>query len=322
MPIVSITSDVSSLTLTAVGEYPVPLDRLWRAWTDPRQMEQFWGPPSWPATFTRHDVRDGGRSDYFMTGPNGEMSYGYWEYVRVVPLELIDVRDGFSHPDGTPNDELPVSQMRMTFETTSSGSRFAMVSTFDNVEAMQTLLDMGMIEGLESAVGQLDDVLADLRESTRKTEVELVGSDQARITRLVRGTLPQVWRAHHEPDLVRQWMRGPEGWTMPVCEVATEVGQTYRYEWEQVGGDARFAFTGELLEVEPPRRSVTTEMMVGMEGPPTTNELILVPKPGGHTLVTLTITYPSTELRETILATGMDEGMEASYARLDELEIR
>ena len=83
MPIVSISSDPASLTLTAIGEYPVPVKRLWAAWTDPRQLERFWGPPQWPATFTRHDLREGGRADYHMTGPAGEVSRGWWVFERV-----------------------------------------------------------------------------------------------------------------------------------------------------------------------------------------------------------------------------------------------
>ena len=69
MPVQSIAPDLDTLTLTAIGEYPVPVARLWEAWADPRQLERFWGPPGWPATFTRHDLAVGGRSEYHMTGP-------------------------------------------------------------------------------------------------------------------------------------------------------------------------------------------------------------------------------------------------------------
>jgi uncharacterized protein YndB with AHSA1/START domain len=89
------------------------------------------------------------------------------------------------------------------------------------------------------------------------------------------------------------------------------------YEWAQEGGEARFGFTGEVLASEAPRRAVTTERMLGTDGPSTTNELELAPRPGGRTLITLTITYPSREVRDMILGTGMVGGMEASYARLE-----
>jgi uncharacterized protein YndB with AHSA1/START domain len=103
---------------------------------------------------------------------------------------------------------------------------------------------------------------------------------------------------------------------MPVCEVATKVGERYRYEWAQVDGEQRFGFEGELLESEPPYRSVTSESMIGMEGPSVRNELSLIPVQEG-TLLSILITYPNQELRDMILGTGMTTGMEASYARLE-----
>lgn len=101
---------------------------------------------------------------------------------------------------------------------------------------------------------------------------------------------------------------------MPVCEVATAVGEGYRYEWEK--DEQRFGFVGELLELTPPRREVTTEQMVGMPGGSTRNELTLTPVAGG-TLLSLVVTYPSLEVRDIVLATGMTDGMETSYQRLE-----
>lgn len=103
---------------------------------------------------------------------------------------------------------------------------------------------------------------------------------------------------------------------MPVCEVGTAVGETYRYEWEREDGTERFGFTGTLLEFDPPHRSVTTEAMIGQEDTATTNELTLTSVDGG-TLLSLLVTYPDESLREVILATGMADGMETSYARLE-----
>ena len=103
---------------------------------------------------------------------------------------------------------------------------------------------------------------------------------------------------------------------MPVCDVATVVGDHYRYEWASVDGTQRFGFEGELLESARPYRAVTSERMIGTAGPSTRNELTLVPLHDG-TLLSLIITYPNKELRDMILGTGMVNGMETSYARLE-----
>jgi uncharacterized protein YndB with AHSA1/START domain len=161
MPITSVTSDANALTLTVVGDYPVPVERLWQAYADPRQLERFWGPETWPATFTRHDVTVGGRSEYSMTGPDGTTSRGWWRFLAVEPGRRMEVEDGFAHEDGTPNDTMPSMRMVFTFEPTDTGSRFTSVTHFPSLEAMQQLVEMGMEEGLRSAMGQLDGVLAD-----------------------------------------------------------------------------------------------------------------------------------------------------------------
>jgi uncharacterized protein YndB with AHSA1/START domain len=320
VPITSIETDPVALTLTATADFPVTAERLWRAWTNPRQLERFWGPPSYPATFTRHDVRVGGQSHYHMTGPHGEVNHCSWIWQEVGPGHRFRVDNGFATADGTPLDHPPRCQVEVVVEATPTGSRFVATCTYPSVDAMEALLGMGMAEGLTAALSQLDAVLADLRDLSRGegTQLEVLDDTRVRITREVRGPIGLVWRAHTEAALIRRWMLGPDGWTMPVCEVVAEVGQTFRYEWAPEGPEGQgFGFTGELLEHEPPRRSVTTEGMIGMPGPPAHNELVLTPLPGDRTLLSLTITYPSREVRDMVLATGMVDGMEASYARLE-----
>ncbi|HSJ23706.1 MAG TPA: SRPBCC family protein [Longimicrobiales bacterium] len=319
MPITAVTSDAHALTVTVVGEYPVPVQRLWEAYADPRQLEKFWGPETWPATFTRHDMAAGGRSRYYMTGPDGSTSHGWWRFLAVDAGRGFEVEDGFAHEDGRPDDAMPSMRMVFTFEETASGSRFTSVTYFPSLEAMEQLAQMGMMEGLQSALGQLDRVVSDLTAfvAERATLAQVLNDTQVRISRVIRGPVDQVWRAHHEPALLQRWLLGPDGWTMPVCEVANDVGDSYRYEWEAEDGSNRFGFEGELLELEPPRRAVTTERMIGMDGPGTTNEMTLTPV-GAGTLLCIVITYPNAEVRDMVLGTGMTDGMERSYGRLEE----
>jgi uncharacterized protein YndB with AHSA1/START domain len=318
MPITSVTRDTDALTMTVVADFPVTVQRLWEAYVDPRQLERFWGPPTYPATFTRHDVAPGGRSSYCMTGPEGDRSCGYWEWVAVDSLRSFEVRDGFATEDGSPNTEMPSMRMVFVFDETEDGSRVTTTTYFNTVDELAQLVEMGMEEGLREAMSQMDTVLADLASfaADQPTNAQILSDTQVRISRVIRGSVEQVWRAHHDTALVRRWMLGPDGWTMPVCEVATAVGEKYRYEWEQADGEGRFGFEGELLEFAPPYRAVTTERMIGMEGEGTVNELTLTQVPEG-TLLTLLITYPSAEVRDIVLQTGMTDGMETSYARME-----
>ena len=318
MPITSVESDAKAMTLTVIADYPVPVERLWDAYADPRQIEKFWGPEQWPAQFTRHDMAVGGESHYAMTGPDGTKSRGWFHFLKVEPFKLIEVEDGFSHEDGRRNEEMPTMRMVFNFEKTKEGSRFRSVTYFPSVETMEQLVKMGMMEGMRSAMGQIDAVLADLASfaASRPTESEILSDTEVRISRIIRGSVGDVWRAHNDADLMKRWMLGPPGWTMPVCNVAKNVGDSYRYEWAAEDGSQRFGFEGELLESIPPNKAVTTERMIGMEGPGTTNVLTLTPVDGG-TLMTLVVTYPSAEVRDMVLGPGMVGGMEQSYARLE-----
>lgn len=318
MPITSVSSDPGTLTLTVIANYPVSVERLWEAYADPRQLERFWGPVEWPATFTRHDMQVGGRSHYYMTGPDGTRSDGWFRFLRVEPLRSFEVEDGFSLPDGTENPNLPVMRMVFTFAATANGSQFQCVTHFPNVEAMEQLVQMGMMEGMKSAMGQIDATLLDLAAyaAGRGTESKILSDTQVRVTRIIRGSIEQVWRAHHDATLMKRWLLGPDGWSMPVCEIATAVGDRYRYEWESNDKQHRFGFEGQLLESMAPCRTVTTEHMLGTPEPATRNELTLTSVPAG-TLLTLVISYPDKEVRDMILGTGMISGMETSYGRLE-----
>jgi uncharacterized protein YndB with AHSA1/START domain len=318
MPITSVVPDAEALTLTVTGDYAVPVERLWEAYGDPRQLEKFWGPESWPATFTRHEPVRGGRSAYYMTGPDGSQSHGWWRFIDVERHRRMEMEDGFADPAGNPDAAMPSMRMVFTFEPTPTGSRFISVTHFPSVEAMEQLVAMGMVEGLRSAMGQLDGVLADLASfaADRETEAQILSDTQVRISRVIRGPVEQVWRAHHERALLQRWLTGPDGWAMPVCAVGTNVGDPYRFEWAAADGSQRFGFEGEIVESDAPHREVTTERMIGVEGPGTVNELTLTPHDGG-TLLTLLITYPSAEVRDMVLGTGMTSGMESCYVRLE-----
>jgi len=318
MTLTSVSNDPAAPTVTAVAEFDVPVRRLWNAYSDPRQLEKFWGPPTYPAKFTRHDWFPGGRSDYTMTGPGGDESRGYWEYLAIDPERSFEVRDGFSNPDGSAKTTMPSMRMVFTFAETDDGSKVSIVTHVPSAGELDSLLQMGMDEGMRQAMCQMDAVLADSTSfaAGNPCMAQVLNDTQVRISRVIAGSVDQVWRAHHVPALMKTWLLGPEGWSMPVCEVANNVGDTFRNAWQHVDSDGQFGFTGELLESQPPHRELTSETMLGVDGPGTTNEMTLIPVDGG-TLLTLVLTYPDFEMRNNALSPEMLAGMEASYSRLE-----
>lgn len=320
MPVTDVSTDSENLTLTILADFAAPVQRVWDAYSDPRQLERFWGPPGWPATFTAFDQTVGGFAQYRMTGPRGESSAGRWEFTRIEEPTLFEVLDSFVDDDGQPLAGFPAMRMTLEFSATPEGTRMLGTSHFDSLEALEQVVAMGVIEGTKMAMSQLDAVLQDLRDYAqgKGTSLELLDDTHVRITRLVEGSQELVWRAFNDAELMRQWMLGPDGWEMTECVVGTEPGQTYRNTWAPVGDTpgAPFGFEGEVLLADAPRRAVTTERMQGTEGPTTLNDLNLYEEDGA-TLVTVLIEYPDLATRDMILATGMIDGMEASYARLE-----
>ena len=146
--------------MTVVAQFASPVARVWAAYADPRQLERFWGPPEWPATFVRHDFQVGGRSEYYMTGPNGDQSRGFFEFRAIGAPHAFEVEDAFLGADGTPAQGMPTMRRRFTFAPHDGGTRMVTVITFPSVEALEQLLGMGMEESMRAAMGQIDSVLA------------------------------------------------------------------------------------------------------------------------------------------------------------------
>lgn len=164
MTVIAIRKDPAARTMILEAEFDAPAERVWQLWADPRQLERWWGPPTYPATVTSHDMRVGGRVVYHMTGPEGDQPKGYWEIDEVEPPRRLVFRDGFANDDGTPNTEFPESTARISIEEVGGGkTRMSIESIFANTEAMEQMLAMGMEEGLKQAAGQIDAILAEDR---------------------------------------------------------------------------------------------------------------------------------------------------------------
>ncbi|GGB81579.1 activator of HSP90 ATPase [Knoellia flava TL1] len=159
MPVTDITTDSDERSIVVTCDFAAPVDRIWDFWTDPRQLERWFGPPGYPLTVTSHDLREGGRMTYYMTSPEGEKFGGYWDVTAVEPTSRLAYVDGFADAEGNPAEGMPAGDTVVEFTEHDGGTRVSSTTVYGSADDLQKVLDMGMEEGLTQAVGQLDEAL-------------------------------------------------------------------------------------------------------------------------------------------------------------------
>ena len=160
MSVVSVEKDLDRLSLLLVAEFDASIERVWELWSDPRKLERWWGPPSHPATVESHHLTPGGEVRYFMTGPGGETSRGWWRVTSVAPPVALEFTDGYAGPDGRPNPHMPTTAVRVRLTEHETGTRMELRFRFDSAERMAQLERLGAFEVFPQSVGQMDALLA------------------------------------------------------------------------------------------------------------------------------------------------------------------
>ena len=157
-----------------------------------------------------------------------------------------------------------------------------------------------------------------------KAQVTLPSDREVKVTRSFRAPRVLVYRAYTEPELVRRWLLGPPGWSMPVCEMDVRVGGRFQWRWRSEENGSEFGFLGSFRELQPSSKIVHTEAYdpgtVGGGYPgPEAIVTVTFTEDSGVTTVTTLIDFGSQEARDAAVATGMTDGMEKSYQLLDRL---
>ena len=160
MSIVSVEKDFDTLSLVLIAEFDAPIERVWQLWADPRQLERWWGPPTHPATVEHHQLAAGGEVAYFMTGPAGEQSRGWWRVTSVDSPRSLEFTDGFANQDGTPNADTPTTDVQVRLTEQDGRTRMELRFVFDSTEHMEQLERWGAFDVFPQSVGQMDALLA------------------------------------------------------------------------------------------------------------------------------------------------------------------
>jgi uncharacterized protein YndB with AHSA1/START domain len=166
MTVTSVRKDPEALTMEIEAEFDAPVDGVWQMWANPRRLERWWGPPTYPATVVDHDLSPGGTVNYYMTGPEGDQPHGYWRVLVAEAPRRLEFEDGFADDSGTANPDLPTTMVRVSLDDRpGGGTRMSIESTFSSAEEMEQMVSMGMEEGMKQALGQIDGILAEAHAS-------------------------------------------------------------------------------------------------------------------------------------------------------------
>lgn len=159
MTVINSRKDPESLSFAIVAEFDASVERVWQIWEDPRQLERWWGPPTWPATFETHEFVTGGAANYYMTGPDGEKARGWWRFTAIDEPNRLEFDDGFADENWEPVTDMGTTHAVVTLEAIDGRTRMTTKSSFESAEQLEQMLQMGMEEGMIQAMGQIDALL-------------------------------------------------------------------------------------------------------------------------------------------------------------------
>jgi len=148
--------DKPNNALIITVDFSTDIETVWALWSNPRKLEEWWGPPEHPCVFSVFDFRPGGEARYEMTGPDGTRYPGWWQVLAVEAPTLLRIRDGFGNSPELPSPEMPVSTTSVMFTQIPDAVRMTINSYYDSAQELQYALDLNMEEGFMSALGQIE----------------------------------------------------------------------------------------------------------------------------------------------------------------------
>jgi uncharacterized protein YndB with AHSA1/START domain len=299
--------------------FDAPRELVFKAWTEPKQIEQWWGPAGFTTRVTELDLRPGGQACYVMIGPDGKEYPSKGVFREIVPFERIVTSDEFG--DGIEevlDVDLPQGMvLTILFEDLAGKTRVTIQIEHPSVEERRKHEAMGVVAGWNSSLDCLDAFLAQQHQPQNGFTLTLPSDREILVTRVFNAPRQLVFEAWTQPEHVKRWFGGCSSMTVTVCEIDLRVGGNWRYVLQEPGNDTSFVLSGEYREIVPPERLVATERYEPIPGSDHLNTLTLSEQDGKTTLHIL-IQHESKEQRDGHFQSGMEMGLRQSLNRLED----
>jgi uncharacterized protein YndB with AHSA1/START domain len=301
--------------------FNAPRELVFKAWTEPKHIEQWWGPKGFTTRVTELDLRPGGQSRYVMVSSDG-MEYPIKGVFReIVPPERIVTSDEFDEGfDQVVNADLPQGiVMTAVFEDLDGKTKLTLQITHASAGERRKHEEMGVVAGWNSSFDCLDEFLAkQVEHQQHGIKVTLPSDREIVVTRVFNAPRQLVFEAWTQPEHVKRWFGGCGNMTMTVCDIDLRVGGTWRYVLHDSSNGTDHGFSGEYREIVPPERLVSTERYEPVPNSDHLNTLTLTEQDGKTTLH-IHIQHQSMEQRDGHLQSGMEVGLRETLNRLEKL---
>jgi uncharacterized protein YndB with AHSA1/START domain len=317
----SSTDTRSDREIVITRMFNAPRDLVFKAWTEPSQIAQWWGPEGFTTRVTELDLRPNGRWRYVMVGPDGKEYPAKGIFREIVPPERIVTTDEFDEGfEKVINADLPQGiVLTALFEELDGKTKLTLHISHATASDRRKHEEMGVVAGWNSSLDCLDEFLAQhIKQQHTGFAMSLPSDREILITRVFDAPQQLVFEAWTQPEHVKRWFGGCTSMTMTVCEIDLRVGGHWRYVLQDSSNGTEHGFSGEYREILPPERLVATERYEPVPGSEHLNTLTLTEQSGKTTLQIL-IQHQSREQRDGHLQSGMEPGLRETLNRLEEL---
>ncbi|MBV9387596.1 MAG: SRPBCC domain-containing protein [Chroococcidiopsidaceae cyanobacterium CP_BM_ER_R8_30] len=316
------TDTLSDREITIARVFNAPRELVFKAWTEPKHIVQWWGPAGFTTHVTELDLRPGGRWRYVMVGPDGTEYPVKGIFREIVPPERVVTSDEFDEGfEQAINADLPQGiVMTGMFEELDGKTKLTLQILHATADDRRKHEEMGVVAGWNSSFDCLDEFLAkQVAHQQDDLTVTLPSNREIVVTRVFHAPRQLVFKAWTQPEHVKRWFGGcKSSMTMTVCKIDLRVGGIWRYVLHDSSNGTEHGFSGEYREIVPPERLVTTERYEPFPNSDHLNTLTLT-EYDGKTTLHIHIQHQSREQRDGHLQSSMEVGLRETLNRLEEL---